>query len=64
VLVQKYAENVEVVDPQLKNNAELAEVLNHWEKAWTLAREHITDPSKCAQLATFSRDLEDACSKN
>jgi vacuolar-type H+-ATPase subunit I/STV1 len=47
VLVRKYNENVEVVDPQLKNNQELVEVLNDWEKAWTLGKEHLLDTLKC-----------------
>ena len=54
VLVKKYNENVEVVDPQLKNNQELVEVLNDWEKAWALGKEHLLDSLKCQQLIEFS----------
>jgi vacuolar-type H+-ATPase subunit I/STV1 len=54
VLVRKYNENVEVVDPQLKNNQELVEVLNDWEKAWSLGKEHLMDPQKFQHLLSFS----------
>jgi hypothetical protein len=46
-LIKKYNENVEVVDPQLKNNQELVEVLNDWEKSWSLGKEHLMDSLKC-----------------
>ena len=48
--MRKYGENVEVVDPQLKNNAELSEVLSDFEKTWTLGKEHLLDPIKCNHL--------------
>ena len=54
ILVRKYNENVEVVDPQLKNNQELVEVLNDFEKAWALGKEHLMDGAKCQQLIQFS----------
>jgi len=34
----KYAENIEVVDPMLRNNQELADVMGDLEKAWALAQ--------------------------
>jgi len=34
VLLRKYDENIEIVDPQLKNNPELVECLWNWETAW------------------------------
>ena len=37
VLMQKYQKNIEVVDPQLKNNAELVQVLTLFEESWGLA---------------------------
>ena len=37
VLMQKYQKNIEIVDPQLKNNAELVEVLTLFEDSWGLA---------------------------
>lgn len=37
VLMQKYKKNIEIVDPQLKNNAELVKVLTLFEESWGLA---------------------------
>ena len=33
--MRKYEQNIEVVDPQLKNNQELVEILVEYENAWT-----------------------------
>ena len=41
VLMQKYQKNIEIVDPQLKNNAELVEVLTLFEDSWGLAANQI-----------------------
>lgn len=35
VLLRKYEQNIEVVDPQLKNNAELVEILVEFENSWS-----------------------------
>jgi hypothetical protein len=45
--MRKYDENIEVVDPQLKNNPELVEVLSELEKSWTLGMEHLLNTTKC-----------------
>jgi hypothetical protein len=34
-LLRKYDLNIEVVDPQLKNNAELVELLIEFENSWS-----------------------------
>jgi hypothetical protein len=34
-LLRKYDTNIEVVDPQLKNNSELVEVLVEFENSWS-----------------------------
>ena len=34
-LLRKYEQNIEVVDPQLKNNLELVEILVEFENAWS-----------------------------
>jgi len=34
-LLRKYDQNIEVVDPQLKNNVELVEILVEFENAWS-----------------------------
>ena len=39
VLLRKYSENIDALDPQLKNNKELCEVIEVYENSWTLGRE-------------------------
>ena len=34
-LLKKYDSNIEIVDPQLKNNAELVDLLVEFENTWT-----------------------------
>ena len=34
-LLRKYDQNIEVVDPQLKNNIELVEILVEFENSWS-----------------------------
>ena len=34
-LLRKYESNIEVVDPQLKNNVELVDVLVEFENSWS-----------------------------
>jgi hypothetical protein len=46
VLIRKYSKNVEMADPQLKNNVELVKVLQIFENSWSLAKESFTDETK------------------
>jgi len=39
VLLRKYDENIDALDPQLKNNSELVELIEIYENAWTLGKE-------------------------
>mgnify|MGYP000302967567 CR=1 FL=1 len=64
ILVKKYQENVEVVDPQLKNNQELIEVLTEFERTWALGKEHLMDPTKCHHLTAFSQVIEATADKH
>lgn len=43
ILLRKYNENIEVVDPQLKNNSELVDLLNAFEQSWFLGAEHLVE---------------------
>lgn len=54
VLIRKYAENIEVVDPMLRNNQELADVMGDLEKAWSLARDQMMDQDKLEHLESLS----------
>lgn len=53
-LLRKYEQNIEVVDPQLKNNQELVEILVEYENAWTQGLTYFLDSKKCHQLLHFS----------
>ena len=46
VLLRKYSANIESVDPQLKNNNELVEVLCLIEEAWHIALNQVADDDK------------------
>lgn len=46
LLLRKYEQNIEVVDPQLKNNAELVEILVEFENAWSQGLTYFLDSKK------------------
>lgn len=50
MLLRKYAENIEVVDPMLRNNKELTDVVGDLEKAWSLAKDHMLEDEKLNHL--------------
>jgi len=54
----KYAGNLEAVDPQLKNNRDLAEALVGFERAWEKGKEYLLQPSTVSTLISFSRLIE------
>ena len=55
VLMQKYQKNIEIVDPQLKNNQELIEVLTLFEESWGLAGNQLGSTERIEQLNSFSK---------
>lgn len=57
-LLKKYEQNIEVVDPQLKNNVELVEILVEFENTWTYGLTYFMDNKKCHQLIHFSSVIE------
>lgn len=57
-LLKKYEQNIEVVDPQLKNNSELVEILIEFENTWTQGLTYFMDHKKCHQLIHFSSVIE------
>lgn len=46
-LLRKYEQNIEVVDPQLKNNIELVEILVEFENTWSQGLTYFMDNKKC-----------------
>jgi hypothetical protein len=63
-LLRKYEQNIEVVDPQLKNNVELVEMLVEFENAWTQGLTYFMEPKKCHQLLHFSSVIEATAEKH
>lgn len=43
-LMRKYQTNIELVDPQLKNNEPLVKIMTDFENAWSLAQSQIAQP--------------------
>jgi hypothetical protein len=57
-LLRKYEQNIEVVDPQLKNNVELVEILVEFENSWTQGLAYFLNSKKLNQLLHFSQVIE------
>ena len=47
-----------MVDPQLKNNQDLVELLQEYESAWEKGKHYFTETNKCNHLIHFSHILE------
>ena len=63
MLICKYAENIEVVDPMLRNNQELVDVMGDVEKAWSVAKDQIFETEKCQHLQMLSHSIESSAYK-
>jgi hypothetical protein len=63
MLLRKYSENIEVVDPMLRNNKELSDIVGDIEKAWSLAKDHMLEDEKLMHLQVLSNAIENSCSK-
>jgi len=59
LLLRKYDHNIEVVDPQLKNNPELVEVLTNFEASWELGKVYLLNNKRFNQLVFFSNLIDD-----
>jgi len=64
LLFRKYQENIEVVDPQLKNNPDLVEALVSFETSWEKGKNYFIDPTKCRQLISISEIIEATAEKH
>ena len=60
-LFKKYDENIEAVDPQLKNNLDLIKVLDEFENYWEKGNNYLADPDVILKLAHFSNMIENVC---
>lgn len=63
VLLRRYAENIDSVDPQMKNNKELCEVVEIYENSWTLGKEQLLESSSREQIINFCINIETLCEK-
>ena len=63
MLFRKYSQNIEIVDPQLKNNPELVEALVKFETSWERGKIYFLNSKKCNQLVFLSNLIESTCSK-
>ena len=63
LFVERYAPNVEVVDPQLRNNPELVQSVLDFERDWCLGRNHLLPKQHREQLILFSQLIEITCEK-
>jgi hypothetical protein len=62
-LLRKFDENIEMVDPQLKNNLSLVELLYTFEGSWEKGKEYLLNTDKYRQLLYFSQMIEILCEK-
>jgi len=62
-LFRKYGENIEGVDPQLKNNQDLVNALVDFEQTWGKGKTYFVCPKKCQQLVHFSSIIEATAEK-
>jgi hypothetical protein len=53
-----------VVDPQLKNNADLVECLTAFESSWEKGKEELTTPTKITQLQKCGQIIEEMSAKH
>ena len=56
--MRKYGENIEGVDPQLKNNPDLVKQLVEFENSWEKGKSYFIDNKKCQQLVHFTSVIE------
>jgi len=52
--MRKYSQKIEIVDPQLKNNADLVELLVRFEDSWEKGKEFLVKDSLLKDLIVFS----------
>ena len=63
MLFRKYDSNLELVDPQLKNNSDLVKALVYFEKSWEKGKEFFLVQKLCNMLIYYSRLIEGAVEK-
>jgi len=64
VLLRRYSGNIDALDPQLKNNKELLEVVEVYEDSWALGKDQLLNPEYRSQLTTTCLSIEELCRTN
>ena len=62
-VLRGFADNIEQVDPQLRNNSELVEALTDYEVFWEKGKRYFVEERKECQILAFSTILEAAKEK-
>ena len=63
LLLRKYSNNIEGIDPQLRNNKDLSKALYNFEIKWEQGKIYLLDSVKYNQLLSFSQIIEIICEK-
>ena len=58
ILLSKYAENIEVVDPQLKNNSELVEGITDFENVWSKGKLYLMEDTRFRWFIVLSQHID------
>ena len=62
-LLRKYEQNLDAIDPQLKNNSDLVECLVSFESSWEKGKHYLLNAEKYGHLLFFSQFIEVLCEK-
>ncbi|CAI2359023.1 unnamed protein product [Moneuplotes crassus] len=61
LLLSKYSENIEIVDPQLKNNQELVDCVTKFEDSWSKGKLYFSDDKKFNCFIILSQYIDYLC---
>jgi hypothetical protein len=61
--LRRYEQNIEIVDPQLRNNPELVEALNLFESTWEKGKTYFLNRKRFEQVVFFSNFVESLAEK-
>lgn len=62
-ILRKYEKNLDAIDPQLKNNSDLVDILIFYETSWEKGKHYLLNSEKYSQLLYFSQLIEILCDK-
>ena len=62
-ILRKYEKNLDAIDPQLKNNSDLVDILIFYENSWEKGKHYLLNTDKYSQLLYFSQLVEVLCDK-